>query len=220
MRGHELRGVARRISRAKRTRSAKSVYNFVAMESAPLPDITGLLRAWGSGNQAALEQLAPAVFTELHRMAHHYMRGEASNNTLQATALVNEVYVRLVDAASVTWQDRSHFFAISAQMMRRILVDAARARVSAKRGGRAEHVNLDAVPEVGSARANELVALDDALNNLAEIDARKTKVIELRFFGGLSVEETAEVLRISPQTVMRDWKLAKAWLKRELKRTS
>jgi RNA polymerase sigma-70 factor, ECF subfamily len=190
------------------------------MEPAPSADITRLLKAWGNGNQATLEELAPAVFIELHRMAGQYIRRESPGNTLQATALVNEVYLRLVDAANVTWQDRAHFFAISAQMMRRILVDAARARVSAKRGGLAEHFNLDAVPEVGSARASELVALDDALNNLAEIDARKTKVIELRFFGGLSVEETAEVLGISPQTVMRDWKLAKAWLQRELKRTS
>jgi RNA polymerase sigma factor (TIGR02999 family) len=188
------------------------------MDAAPPADITRLLRAWGSGDEAALEQLVPAVYTELHRMARHYMRRESPGNTLQTTALVNEVYLRLVDAAGVTWQDRAHFFAISAQMTRCILIDAARARVSAKRGGLAGHLNLDAVPDAGSARAEELIALDDALNCLAEIDARKMKVIELRFFGGLSVEETAEVLKISPQSVMRDWKLAKAWLQRELKR--
>jgi RNA polymerase sigma factor (TIGR02999 family) len=133
---------------------------------------------------------------------------------------VNEVYLRLVDAAQVNWQDRAHFFALSAQMMRHILVDAARARRSAKRGGAAEQMNLDAVPEVGSTRADELIALDDALQSLAEIDIRKVKVIELRFFGGLSIEETAEVLRISPRSVMRDWTLAKAWLQRELQHRS
>jgi RNA polymerase sigma factor (TIGR02999 family) len=196
---------------------AANRYNFVGMAAPPV-DITRLLRAWAGGDEAALEQLAPAVYTELHRMARHYMRRESPGNTLQTTALVNEVYLRLVDAAGVTWQDRAHFFAISAQMMRRILIDAARARVSAKRGGLAGHLNLDAVLDAGSARAEELIALDDALNCLAEIDPRKMKVIELRFFGGLSVEETAEVLKISPQSVMRDWKLAKAWLQRELKR--
>jgi RNA polymerase sigma factor (TIGR02999 family) len=188
------------------------------MDPAPSADITGLLRAWGSGNQAALEQLAPAVYAELHRMARHYMRRESPGHTLQATALVNEVYLRLVDAAQVGWQDRAHFFALSAEMMRRILVDAARARQSARRGGPARRVDLNAVPEVGLTRADELVALDDALHSLAEVDARKVKVIELRFFGGLSVEETAEVLHVSPRSVLRDWQLAKAWLQRELQK--
>jgi RNA polymerase sigma factor (TIGR02999 family) len=162
------------------------------------------------------------VYEELHRMARRYMRRERAGNTIQTTALVNEAYLRIVDVKNVNWQDRVHFFALSAQMMRRILVDAARARASAKRGGQVKRVNhssafnLDEIPDVGIGRDRELVAIDDALNTLAQIDPRKSRVIELRFFGGLSVEETAEVLRISPQSVMRDWKLAKAWLIREL----
>ncbi len=149
-------------------------------------------------------------------MARRYMRREHPGQTLQTTALVNEAYLRLVDVTSVSWKDRAHFFAVAAQMMRRILVDAARSRASAKRGARAPHVSLDEVPDVSSRRAVDLMALDEALNNLAHMDTRKARVIELRFFGGLSVEETAEVLKISPQSVMRDWKLAKAWLLREL----
>jgi RNA polymerase sigma factor (TIGR02999 family) len=189
------------------------------MDSPSIAEITQLLRAWGDGDHAALDKLTPAVYAELHRIARHYLRRE-SPHTLQTTALVNETYLRLVDVAHVSWQDRAHFFAIASQMMRRILVDAARARAAAKRGGPAAREDLDAVPEAGSARASELIALDDALNSLAELDPRKAKVIELRFFGGLSVEETAEVLGISAQSVMRDWKLAKAWLRRELTRTS
>src|SRR6185503_12081513 len=138
--------------------------------------------------------------------------------TLQTDALVNEAYLRLVGANDVAWQDRAHFFAVSGQMMRRILVDAARGRVADKRGGAVAHLNLDEIPEVGTYRATELVALDDALNALAEVDPRKVTVIEMRFFGGLSVEETSAVLKISPQSVMRDWKLAKAWLQRELRK--
>jgi RNA polymerase sigma factor (TIGR02999 family) len=186
------------------------------------PEITVLLKAWGSGDAAALNQLTPLVYEELRRLARRYMRNERAGNTLQTTALVNEAYLRLVDAESVGWQDRVHFFAVSAQMMRRILVDAARARSSAKRGGQAQRVNhssafnLNEIPDVSSGRDRELVAIDDALNELAKMDPRKARVIELRFFGGLSVEETAEVLKISPQSVMRDWKLAKAWLMREL----
>jgi RNA polymerase sigma factor (TIGR02999 family) len=186
------------------------------------PEITALLKAWGSGDAAALDQLTPLVYEELRRLARRYMRNERAGNTLQTTALVNEAYLRLVDAKRVGWQDRAHFFAVSAQMMRRILVDAARARGSAKRGGQAKRVNhsnsfnLDEIPDVSTGRDRELVAIDDALNTLAEMDPRKARVIELRFFGGLSVEETAEILKISPQTVMRDWKLAKAWLTREL----
>jgi len=144
------------------------------------------------------------------------MRREREGHTLQTTALVNEAYLCLVDAGNVTWQDRAHFFAVSSQMMRRILVDAARARASRKRGGGGQRVNLDEIPEIGGGKNSELVRLDDALHALAKIDARKAKVIEYRFFGGLSVEETAAVLQVSPQSVMRDWKLAKAWLMREL----
>jgi RNA polymerase sigma factor (TIGR02999 family) len=144
------------------------------------------------------------------------MRHERPGHTLQTTALVNEAYLRLVDISGVTWQDRAHFFAVSAQIMRRILVDSARARITAKRGSGTPRVNLDEVPDVSSVRAGELTAIDEALTRLAQVDARKAQVIELRFFGGLSVEETAEVLKISPQSVMRDWKLAKAWLLREL----
>jgi RNA polymerase sigma factor (TIGR02999 family) len=188
------------------------------------PEITVLLKAWGSGDVAALNQLTPLVYEELRRLARRYMRHERAGNTLQTTALVNEAYLRLVDANSVGWQDRAHFFAVSAQMMRRILVDAARARASAKRGGHVKRVNhssafnLDEIPDVSSVRDREVVAIDDALRVFAEMDPRKARVIELRFFGGLSVEETAEVLKISPQSVMRDWKLAKAWLMRELTR--
>lgn len=188
------------------------------------PEITELLKAWGGGDAAALDQLTPLVYEELRRLARRYMRNERAGNTLQTTALVNEAYLRLVDAQRVGWQDRAHFFAVSAQMMRRILVDAARARGSAKRGGRVKRANhstafnLDEIPDVSTGRDRELVAIDDALNALAEMDPRKARVIELRFFGGLSVEETAEILKISPQSVMRDWKLAKAWLTRELAR--
>jgi RNA polymerase sigma-70 factor, ECF subfamily len=185
-------------------------------------EITVLLKAWGDGDQTALDRLVPLVYAELHRMARRHMRKERAGNTLQTTALVNQAYLRLVDAQSAGWKDRVHFFAVSAQIMRRILVDAARARASGKRGGqfkRADHstaIDLDQIPDLGFWRAAELATLDDALNALAQFDARKAKVIELRFFGGLSVEETAEVLKLSPQSVMRDWKLAKAWLSREM----
>jgi len=183
-------------------------------------DITALLRAWSGGDQAAFERLAPAVYAELRLIARGYMLHERQGHTLQATALVHEAYLRLIDLQNVGWQDRAHFFAVSAQMMRRILVDRARARVTGKRGGAAARLQLDdEIPEVGSWRASELMALDDALTGMAKMDPRKAKVIELRFFGGLSVEETAEVLKISPQSVMRDWKLARAWLQRELARS-
>jgi RNA polymerase sigma factor (TIGR02999 family) len=153
-------------------------------------------------------------------MARRYMHRERDGHTLQTTALVNEAYLRLVDVTHVDWQDRAHFFAVSAQMMRRILVDAARARASSKRGGQAVRAELDEIPDLSSGRDREIVAIDDALEALAELDPRKARVIELRFFGGLSVEETAEVLKISPQSVLRDWKLAKAWLMRELSHKS
>jgi RNA polymerase sigma factor (TIGR02999 family) len=186
-----------------------------------IAEVTVLLRAWSGGDATALEQLTPLVYNELHRMARRCMRNERAGNTLQTTALVNEAYLRLADVKAAAWQDRTHFFALSAQMMRRILVDAARARKSAKRGSgkRADHsaaIDLDAIPDVGGQKGPELVALDDALNELAQFDPRKARVIEMRFFGGLSVEETAEVLKISPQSVLRDWKLAKAWLLRAM----
>jgi RNA polymerase sigma factor (TIGR02999 family) len=181
-------------------------------------EITLLLKAWGAGDAAALERLTLAVYQELHRRARGYMRRQAPGNTLQATALVNEAFLHLVDAAGVNWQDRAHFFAVCARIMRGILVDSARARGSAKRGGGIPRVNLDDVPNLTSERDREIVAVDDALKLLAEMDPRKARVIELRFFGGLSVEETAEVLKLSPQSVMRDWKLAKAWLTREMSR--
>jgi RNA polymerase sigma factor (TIGR02999 family) len=187
-------------------------------------EITGLLRAWNTGDQAALDRLTTLVYEELHRLARIYMKRERAGNSLQTTALVHEAYLRLVDITDVHWKDRVHFFALSAQLMRRILVDAARARKAAKRGGGAQKVthslavNLDEIADASSRRGNELIALDDALTALAQIDSRKARVIELRFFGGLSVEESAEVLEVSPQTVMRDWKLAKAWLTRELQK--
>ena len=186
------------------------------MNPVPPPEITGLLKAWAGGDQVALEQLTPVVYAELKRMAVRYMAKERPGTSLQATALVNEAFLRLVEVDNVRWQDRAHFFAVSAQMMRRILVDAARARGSDKRGGAAVKVNLnesiDAMPD----RPGQLVALDEALDALAQFDPRKAKVIEMRFFGGLSVDETAEVLKISAQSVLRDWKLARAWLMREM----
>jgi RNA polymerase sigma factor (TIGR02999 family) len=179
-------------------------------------EITKLLKAWGGGDAAALERLTPAVYHELRRRARNYMRRQRPGTTLQTTALVNEAYLHLMNAAGGDWQDRAHFFAVCARIMRGILVDAARARGSAKRGGGIPKVNLDDVPNLASERDREIVALDDALKLLVEMDPRKARVIELRFFGGLSVEETAEVLKLSPQSVMRDWKLAKAWLTREM----
>ena len=185
--------------------------------------ITGLLKAWGQGDSRALEELTPLVYDQLRVQARRYMRNECSGVTLQSTALVHEAYLRLVNTHDVEWHDRAHFFALSAQIMRRILIDAARARGASKRGGRAvraEHsspVNLDQIATDDSNAAKVLCALDDALERLTQIDPRRAKVIELRFFGGLSVEETAEVLQISPQTVMRDWRLARAWLARELR---
>ena len=180
-------------------------------------NVTQLLKAWSGGNQEALAELTPKVYLELRRMAAGYMRREAAGNTLPATALVHEVFLRMVEVDSVSWQDRAHFFAVSANMMRRILVDRARAKGMGKRGGAALHVNLDDVPEIAlGSRSCEIVAVDEALDALAQIDPRKAKVVELRFFAGLSVEETAEVLKISPQSVMRDWKMARAWLLTEL----
>jgi RNA polymerase sigma factor (TIGR02999 family) len=179
-------------------------------------EITELLLAWNQGNEEALDQLMPLVHDELHRLAHRYMSGERPGHPLQTTALVNEAYLRLIDSSRVRWQNRAHFFAVSAQLMRRILVDVARARQKLKRGGDVIQVSLDEAMDVSREPGADLVALDDALTMLAAFDERKSKVVELRFFGGLSVEETAEVLGVSAMTVMRDWNLAKIWLLREL----
>jgi RNA polymerase sigma factor (TIGR02999 family) len=181
--------------------------------------VTEYLIAWSQGDEDALKQLIPLVHEELRRLAKRYMRrerGQHPGHTLQTTALVNEAYLRLIDASRVQWQNRAHFFAISARLMRQILVDYTRAQKYAKRGGGAPPVSLDDAATFMVERAPDLVALDDALNALAAVDERKSRVIEMRFFGGLSVEETAEVLKVSPDTVMRDWRLAKAWLLREL----
>jgi RNA polymerase sigma-70 factor, ECF subfamily len=178
-------------------------------------EVSGLLRAWSSGDRGALDRLTPIVYDELHRLARRYMKGERPGHSLQTTALVNEAYVRLVDYKGMQWQNRAHFFAVSAQLMRRILVDHAR-RHNLKRGGGVPHVSLEETAMVGGDRAANLVGLDDAMDALARLDPRKVQVVEMRFFGGLSVEETAEVLKVSPLTVMRDWITAKAWLYREL----
>jgi RNA polymerase sigma factor (TIGR02999 family) len=179
-------------------------------------EVTRLLKAWSAGDKDALEKLTPLVYRQLHLVAQRYMAGERSGHTLQTTALVNEVYLRLVDCGKVNWQDRAHFFAVSAQLMRRILIDFARSRGYLKRGGAVPHISLEEAPSVCNEPDVNLVALDDALKTLAAVDERKGKVVELKFFGGLSVEETAEVLRVSSDTVMRDWRLAKIWLVREL----
>jgi RNA polymerase sigma factor (TIGR02999 family) len=179
-------------------------------------EVTQLLKAWSAGDEQALEKLTPLVYAQLHHVAQRYMAGEQSDHTLQTTALVNEVYLRLVDCGRVNWQDRAHFFAVSAQLMRRILIDFARSRNYRKRGGGVPHISLEEAPSVCNEPDENLLALDDALSALAQIDERKSKVVELKFFGGLNNEETAEVLGISGGTVVRDWKLAKIWLLREL----
>ncbi|AMY09485.1 RNA polymerase sigma factor [Luteitalea pratensis] len=182
------------------------------------PDVTGLLLAWSNGDQEALDRLIPLVQSELHRLAHRHMSEESKAHALQTTALVNEAYVRLIDGSRIQWQNRAHFFAVSARLMRRILVDSARARKTLKRGGDAVWISLDDAPDISEARSAELMELDDALSALAAFDERKSRMVELRYFGGLSVEETAAVLHVSPITIMRDWSLAKAWLARELRR--
>jgi RNA polymerase sigma factor (TIGR02999 family) len=185
----------------------------------PLPasaDVTSLLVAWSEGDDTALAQLVPRVYAELHRLAHHQMRAERSGRTLQTTALVNEAYLRLVDTRRIRWESRAHFLGVAAQAMRRVLVDAARARGARKRGGAVPMVPLDEAPLAAPERSASLVALDDALTALASVDPRKSQVVELRYFGGLTVAETAAVLRVSPETVQRDWRVAKAWLLREL----
>ena len=178
-------------------------------------DVSVLLRAWSDGDSKALDQLTPIVYDELHRLARRYLRDERRNHSLQTTALVNEAYLRLVDHTRMQWQNRAHFFAVSAQVMRRILVDHARRR-NVKRGRGLRRVSLEEATMIGGERPTDLAALDDALILLAERDPRKAQVVEMRFFGGLSVEESAEVLGVSPVTVMRDWRAARAWLYREL----
>jgi len=179
-------------------------------------EVTRLLLAWNDGDESALEKLVPQVYQELRRLARRQMRGEHPDHTLQTTALINEAYLRLVDLRNIQWQNRAHFFALCARLMRRILVDFARSRHYAKRGGGAQPVSLEESLVVSPAHSTDLVAVDDALKALTKVDARKAQVVELRFFGGLTVEETAKVLKVSPETVQRDWKLAKAWLLREL----
>ena len=180
--------------------------------------VTKLLLAWGAGDEQALDQLLPVVYRELHNMARGYMATERPDHTLQASALVNEVYLKLVDVRQMKWQNRAHFFGVSAQLMRRILVDFARRRHYLKRGGGVRPVTLNEGLDVSAAKTTDLVALDDALNALADVDPRKVRVVELRFFAGLTVEETAEVLKVSLDTVARDWRLAKVWLHQELQK--
>ena len=185
--------------------------------ASPSPEgVTQLLKAWGNGEQKALDRLIPLVYTELHRLAHRYMGRERNAHTLQPTALVHEMYERLIDFKNVSWQNRAHFFGVSAQLMRRILVDYARSRRYRKRGGEWRQVSFNEAVAVFRNRQTDIVALDDALRTLADIDPRKSRVVEMRFFGGMSVKEVAEVLNVSQETVQRDWRLAKAWLLREL----
>ncbi len=181
-------------------------------------EVTQLLLAWSSGDREALDRLMPLVYEELRRLAGHYLVGERRGHTLQATALVNEAYLQLVDSGAREWQNRAHFFGVAAQMMRRVLVDHARSHNSLKRGGEVQRVTFDEGALVSAERLAEIVALDEALGALASFDERKCRVVELRFFGGLSIEETAAALQVSPGTVMRDWTLAKAWLQREIRK--
>jgi RNA polymerase sigma-70 factor, ECF subfamily len=187
----------------------------------PSHDVTSLLRAWNRGDGTALERLTPLLYDELRRLARSHIRRERAGHSLPPTGLVNEAYLRLIDAADIEWQDRAHFLSVSSRIMRRVLIDAARRRAAHKRGATARAdgpaVDLDQIPSAGSDRAASLCALDDALEGLAQLDPRRAQVIELRFFGGLSVDDTADVLGVSAQTVMRDWKLARAWLMRELR---
>src|SRR5215212_5075509 len=186
------------------------------MDAPESHELTELLVAWSDGDEAALERLAPLVHSELHRLAGHYMRRERGGHVLQTSALINEAYLRLIDWKAVRWQNRAHFFGVAAQVMRRILVDFARQRPRAGQGMVTRHISLEQALTVTDGKDSDLLALDEALNDLARIDERKSRVVELRFFGGLSVEESAEVLGIAPVTVMREWRKAKAWLYREL----
>jgi len=203
--------------------------NFVGqamLESRPMmsvnaDDLTGLLIEWGQGDKAALDRLTPLVYDEIRRIAHRYVRREREGQTLQTTALVNEAYLRLAGSASISWQNRAHFFAVTAQVMRRILIDHARRRQYVKHGGDAQRVSFEVAiseaAQMSQPRAAELLALDEALDELAGLDPRKSRVVELRYFGGLSIEETAKVLGASPMTVRRDWRAAKAWLYKQVK---
>jgi RNA polymerase sigma factor (TIGR02999 family) len=186
------------------------------MTSSSPDEVTQLLLDWSNGDKAALDKLMPLVYEELRRLAHHHMGRERLGHSLQTTAIVNEAYLQLIDQRNVQWQNRAHFFGIAAHLMRRFLAGYARSRHYAKRGGGARQVSLEEAMIVSEERAADMVALDDALNSLAQIDERKSQIVEMRFFGGLSIEETAEVLGVSPGTVMRDWTLAKAWLRREI----
>jgi RNA polymerase sigma factor (TIGR02999 family) len=188
------------------------------VSDSPPREITGLLLAWRTGDETALNRLMPLVHQELRRLAHHFMRRERPGHLLQTTALVNEAYLRLVDSSRVKWESRAHFFAVAGQLMRRVLVDAARERRSQKRGGDRLQVSFAEAMMAPQARSADLIALDDALDALAAVDKRKSEIVVMRFFGGLSVEEAAAVLEVSPDTIMRDWQLAKVWLYRELSR--
>jgi RNA polymerase sigma-70 factor (ECF subfamily) len=188
------------------------------MSKSSSQDITRLLLAWRQGEKEALDKLVPVVYEELRRLAHSYMRGERKGHTLQTTALVNEAYLRLLDCSKVNWRNRAHFLAVSAQLMRRILVDYARSRGYLKRGGAAERIPLEQCQTVSAGHDLDLIELDNALEALAAVDERKCRVVELRFFGGLTAEEAGEVLGVSPDTVLRDWKLARTWLAREMKK--
>lgn len=189
------------------------------MPDSAMVETTQLLRAWAGGDERALESLIPRVYRELRKLAGHFLRNERAGRSLEVTDLVHEVYLKLVDVNELNWEHRAHFFAVSANLMRRILLDRARRRHAVKRGGEATIVNLDGAFELSSKRSRELIALDDALNTLAAMDSRKARIVELRFFAGLGVEETAQVIGVSPETVMRDWKLARAWLSREMSRS-
>jgi RNA polymerase sigma-70 factor (ECF subfamily) len=186
------------------------------MANSSIADTTQLLRAWADGDSQALQQLTPRVYRELRRVAAHLLQNERPGHTMQSSDLVHEAYLRLVNARDVDWQHRAHFFAVAATLMRRILLDRARRRAAAKRSGKEQPLDLTKTLDVAQSQARELVALDDALDALAEVDPRKARIVELRFFGGLSVKETAEVVKVSSDTVLRDWKLARAWLLTEL----
>lgn len=188
------------------------------MKAASPNEVSQLLIAWGNGDQAALEKLIPLVYQELHQMAARYMRHERPGHTLQTTGLVNEVYLKLVDQKSMQWQNRAQFFGIAAQLMRRILVDHARRRIRIKRGGAAQKLSLDEAAIVSNDRAAEFIALDAALTGLAEIDPHKSRIVEMKFFGGLNFEEVAEVEKVSPRTIRREWRKAKAWLHQEMRK--
>src|SRR5271170_8047487 len=186
------------------------------MPNQPSADTTELLRAWADGDSQALQQLTPRVYRELRRVAAHLLQHERPGHTLQSTDLVHEVYLRLVNAREVEWQHRAHFFAVAATLMRRILLDRARRKAAVKRGSRPQPLDISKAVDIAQARARELICLDDALNALSAVDPRKARIVELRFFGGLSAKETAEVISVSPDTVLRDWKIARAWLLAEL----